>query len=57
MRLFYIEIIKTKTKKSYKNIKQVLSSSWDGWPFGHNRHGPKIGGLCPLWGMGELVPI
>ena len=29
---------------------QVLSSSWDGRPFGHNRHGPKIGGLCPFWG-------
>ena len=27
---------------------RVLSSSWDGRPFGHNRHGPKIGGLFPL---------
>jgi len=24
---------------------QVLSSSRDGRPFGHNRHGPKIGGV------------
>ena len=31
------------TTAPYKNSKQVLSSSWDGWPFGHNRHGPKIG--------------
>jgi len=23
---------------------QVFSSSWDGWPFGHNRYGTKIGG-------------
>jgi len=30
----------------------VLSSSWDGRPFGHNRHGPKIGGLCDQrWGL------
>ena len=29
-----------------------LSSCWDGRPFGHNRHGPKSGGLlCPFpWG-------
>jgi len=30
---------------------QVLSSSWDGRPFGDNRYGPKIGGgAVPLWG-------
>ena len=23
---------------------QLLSSDWHGWPFGHNRHGSKIGG-------------
>jgi len=34
--------------------KQVLSTSWDGRPFGHNRHGPKIGVLCPFFGRGEL---
>jgi len=28
----------------------MLSSSWDGRMFGHNRHGPKIGGLCPFLG-------
>ena len=33
----------------YIYIGQVLSSSWDGRPFCHNRHGPKIGGLCPFW--------
>jgi len=33
-------------------VRQVLSSSWDGRPFGHNRYGPKIGGLCPLGGAG-----
>jgi len=32
--------------------KQVLSSSWDGRPFGHNRHGPKFGGLWPFGGGG-----
>jgi len=26
------------------NTKQKLSNSWDGRPFGHNRHGPKSGG-------------
>jgi len=25
---------------------QEISSSWDRRPFGHNRHGPKIGGGC-----------
>jgi len=34
--------------------RQVLSTSWDGRPFGHNRHGPKIEGLCPF--LGELGP-
>jgi len=34
---------------------QVLISSSDGRPFGHNRHGPKFGGLCPFW-EGELDP-
>jgi len=36
------------------HIEQVLSSSSDGQPFRHNRHGPKIWWLCPLWG--ELDP-
>ena len=36
--------------------KQVLSSSWDGRPFGHNRHGPKIVGRVPFGG-GSWVPI
>ena len=35
---------------------QVLSSSWDGRPFGHNRHGPKTEG-CALWRRGSWVPI
>ena len=35
---------------------QVLSSSWNGWPFGNNRYGPKRGGaLCPFWGR-QLRP-
>jgi len=33
-----------------KSTLHVLSSSWDGRPFGHNRHGPKVGGLCPFGG-------
>ena len=37
-------------------LEQVLSSSWDGRPFGHSGHGPKIGGLCPFFG-GSWVPI
>ena len=29
---------------------QELSSCWDGRPFGHNRHGPKVGrGCCGGW--------
>ena len=27
---------------------QALSSSWNGWPFGHNRHGPKSAGAMLL---------
>jgi len=30
----------------------MLSSSWDGQPFGHNRHGPKIGDPFSLGGAG-----
>jgi len=30
-------------------------ASWSIQPFDHNRHGPKIGGLCPFGG-GELGP-
>jgi len=36
-------------------MQQVLSSSWDGRPFGHNRHGPKIGSV-PFWGRGAGSP-
>ena len=32
---------------------QVASCSIQ--PFGHNRHGPKIGG-CPFWGRGAVSP-
>ena len=32
------------------SVKQELSSCWDGRPFGHNRHGPKVGrGCCGGW--------
>jgi len=33
-------------------LKQELSSCWDGRPFGHNRHGPKIwrGTVSPFFG-------
>jgi len=30
-------------------------ASWSIQAFGHNRHGPKIGGCAPF--VGELVPI
>jgi len=33
----------------------VFSSSWGERPFGHDRYGPKSGGLCPFW-EGELGP-
>jgi len=33
---------------------QVASGSIQ--PFGHNRHGPKIGGLCPFGGGGAGSP-
>ena len=32
---------------SSEHFIQVLCSSWDGRPFGHSRHGPKIGELDP----------
>ena len=36
------------------NLRQVLSSSWDGRPLGHNRHGLKSRGLlCFFGGTGE----
>jgi len=35
---------------------QELSSSWDGRPFGHNRHGPKSGGLLCPFPLKELGP-
>ena len=45
------------TSRTLRNItarilyrEQVLSSSRDGRPFGHNRHGPKTGGQCPFGG-------
>ena len=35
----------------------MLSTSWDRCPpFGHNRHGPKIAGLCPFGGEGAGSP-
>jgi len=38
----------------FKNppFEQVLSSSWDGPRFGHNKHRPKIDGAVPLLGGG-----
>jgi len=45
-----------KGRRITKEGEQVLSSSWDGRPFGHNRHGPKMGGCAPL-GEWSWVPI
>jgi len=40
-----------------KLILHSVSCSWDGRLFGHNRHGPKIFGLCFLfWGRGAGSP-
>jgi len=36
-------------------LKQVLSSSWDGRPFAHNRHGPDIRRCVSSWD--SWVPI
>jgi len=36
---------------------QVLSSSSDGQPFGHNRHRPKIRGCGPFWERGAIAMI
>jgi len=33
-------------------VKQVLSSSWDGRPSGHNRHRPKLGAVPPIFFRG-----
>jgi len=46
-------------------LRQELSSRWDGRPFGHNRHGPKVGrgccgGLGPhltQCGLGRGLPL
>jgi len=58
LRLFKITIHGFIASAFQKTITiQELSSCWDGRPFGHNRHGPKSGGLlCPFpWGR-ELGP-
>jgi len=39
-------------RKTLTQSVQVLTSSWDGQPFAHNRHRPKIGELCPFWERG-----
>jgi len=38
-------------------FKQELSSCWDRWPFGYDRHGPKSGAPMPLSVGGSWVPI
>ena len=43
---------RVRTCQVFCEFQQVLSSSWDGRPFGRNRYGPKIG-IVPLLG-GEL---
>ena len=51
------EILHPKSKMADgPHLDQVLSSSWDGRPFGHNRRGPKRGGCCTPFG-GSCVPI
>jgi len=52
----HIQIRHTLHTRPYDINIQVLSSSWDGWPFGHNRHGPKIEVCSPFWGGGQLRP-
>jgi len=39
----------------HTQIQQVLINSWDGRPFGHNRHGPKIGVCVPFGELGLHV--
>jgi len=38
-------------------MQQELTCSWVGRPFGHNRHGPKIGGLCTFRGSWSHDPM
>ena len=45
-----LEALTTRTKSAFPiKAQQELTSSSDGRPFGHNRHGPTIGELCPLF--------
>jgi len=51
----FIRYLSSTEKNHVDNLRrqttQVLSSSWDGRPFGHNRHGqPKIEGCAVLGG-------
>jgi len=49
----------TSFSKTYSLVseiwKQVLNSSWGGWPFDHNRHGPKSGGVPILGAAGSSI--
>jgi len=38
-------------------MQQELSSWWDRRPFGHNRHGQKVGGCCTPYFGGSWVPV
>ena len=53
--LWCLQAVDSSYQYSIAVFEQVLSSSWDGRPFGHNRHRPKIGGCAPFW-EGELGP-
>ena len=44
------------TGYSCSSVKQQLSSCWDGWPFGHNRHGPRLGPHLTKCHMGRGIP-
>jgi len=50
--LIHVRTIATSLTVALQSNRQELSSCWDGRPFGHNRHGPKVGRAA----VGSWVP-
>jgi len=50
-------LIHTDIWPQYKHKKQELSKSWDGRPFGHNRHGLKMWGCAAVGELGPMLYI
>jgi len=45
------------TSKGWKAKYPEYPNGWCILPFGNNKNGPKIGGLCPFFGEGSWLPI